>query len=92
MLNSTLSHNVLFFFRKQEPLQEPELKFVLITMHLCKNMFGLLTWENAGSFSRGCTVSSNFCFLTVPPLTCKMLKYTRLHKERKKKREKVKSK
>ena len=46
-------------------------------------MFGLLTWENAGSFSRGFTVSSNFCFLTVPPLNCKMLKYTRLHKERK---------
>ena len=27
---------------------------MLITMHLCKNMFGLLTWENAGSLiSRG---------------------------------------
>ena len=54
-------------------------------MHLRKNMFGLLTWENAGSFSRGFTVSSNFCFLTVPPLNCKMLKYTRLHKEKKRK-------
>ena len=59
-------------------------------MHLCKNMFGLLTWENAGSFSRGFTVSSNFCFLTLPPLNCKMLKYTRLHKEKKKKKVKRK--
>ena len=58
-------------------------------MHLCKNMFGLLTWENAGSFSRGFTVSSNFCFLTVPPLNCKMLKYTRLHKEKKRKGRKL---
>ena len=53
-------------------------------MHLCKNKFGLLTWKNAGSFLRGFTVSSNFCFLTVPPLNCKMLKYTRLHKEKRK--------
>ena len=90
MLNTTLiSHNVLFFFRKQEPIQEPQLKFVLITMHLCKNTFGLLTWENAGSFSRGFIVSSNFCFLTVPPLNCKLLKYTRLHKEKKRKGRKL---
>ena len=58
-------------------------------MHLCKKMFGLLTWENAGSFSRGFIVSSNFCFLTVPPLNCKMLKYTRLHKEKKRKGRKL---
>lgn len=58
-------------------------------MHLCKKMFGLLTWENAGSFSQVFTVSSNFCFLTVPPLNCKMLKYTRLHKEKKRKGKKV---
>ena len=52
-------------------------------------MFGLLTWENAGSFSRGFTVSSNFCFLTLPPLNCKMLKYTRLHKEKKRRKLRV---
>lgn len=58
-------------------------------MHLCKKMFGLLTWENAGSFSQVFAVSSNFCFLTVPPLNCKMLKYTRLHKEKKRKGKEV---